>query len=101
VFAAVGGIYRPNEHWSFRAGLAYDMSPIPDSRRTARIPGEDRYWLAFGAAYQIDDWLEVNASATHIFVDDASINETTSQGTLRGTYENDINIVSVGGRVRF
>ncbi|MBB4266348.1 OmpP1/FadL family transporter [Roseospira visakhapatnamensis] len=101
VFASVGGIYRPNEHWTFRAGVAYDMSPVPDKHRTARIPGEDRYWLATGASYQVADWLELDVGFTHIFVNDSTINETTSQGNLRGTYENDINIVSIGGSIRF
>lgn len=55
VFAAVGGIYRPNENWTVRLGLAYDMSPIPDKHRTARIPGADRYWVAAGVSYAVDD----------------------------------------------
>ena len=101
VFVSIGGIYRPNENWSFRIGAAYDMSPIPDEHRTARIPGEDRYWLATGASYHVADWLSLDVGFTHIFVNDSSLNETTSQGTLIGSYENDIDIVTVGGRIRF
>ncbi len=101
VFVSIGSIYRPNENWSFRLGAAYDMSPIPDEHRTARIPGEDRYWLATGASYHVADWLSIDVGFTHIFVNDSSINETTGQGTLVGTYQNDIDIVTVGGRLRF
>ncbi|MQX35319.1 OmpP1/FadL family transporter [Roseospira navarrensis] len=101
VFASIGAIWTPNEHWSFRGGVAYDMSPIPDTYRTARIPGEDRYWLSGGASYHFEDWLSVDAGYAHVFVNDASINETSSQGTLVGNYSNGINIFSLGGTLRF
>ncbi|WP_299438962.1 outer membrane protein transport protein [uncultured Rhodospira sp.] len=101
VFASIGAIYRPDENWSFRAGFAYDMSPIPDEHRTARIPGEDRYWLSGGISYAYEDWFKVDFGYTHIFVNDASINETTGQGTLVGEYENSIDILTIGGRIKF
>lgn len=101
VFASVGGIWRPTENWSFRTGFAYDMSPIPDEHRTARIPGADRYWLAGGVSYAFEDWFKVDFGYTHIFVENATVNETTGQGTLVGTYENSIDIVSVGAKLRF
>ncbi|MBB4284364.1 OmpP1/FadL family transporter [Roseospira goensis] len=101
VFASIGALWRPNEHWTFRAGVAYDMSPIPDEHRTARIPGEDRYWLAGGVSYNFEDWLTVDVGYTHIFVNESSIDETTSQGRLVGEYENGIDIVSLGGTLRF
>jgi long-chain fatty acid transport protein len=101
VFAAVGGIWRPNESWTLRGGLAYDMSPIPDKYRTARIPGEDRYWLSAGASYHHEDWFSVDVGYTHIWVDDSSLNETTGQGTLTGSYENSIDIFSLGATLRF
>lgn len=101
VFAAIGALYRPTESWTLRAGLAYDMSPIPDSHRTARIPGADRYWLAGGVSYHVDDWLKVDFGYTHIFVEDASIDETNRTGRLVGTYENGIDIVTLGASLRF
>ncbi|KAA5605941.1 aromatic hydrocarbon degradation protein [Roseospira marina] len=101
VFVALGGIWTPNENWTFRGGVAYDMTPIPDKYRTARIPGEDRYWLSGGASYHFEDWLSVDAGYAHVFVKDSSLHETTSQGTVEGTYENSIDILSIGATLRF
>ena len=36
----------------FRAGLAYDQSPVRDAQRTPRLPDNDRTWLAIGAQYR-------------------------------------------------
>ena len=48
---AVGANYRLDEQWKFRAGLAYDQSPVQDAYRTSRLPDADRTWLALGAQY--------------------------------------------------
>jgi long-chain fatty acid transport protein len=74
---------------------------VSDSHRTARIPDEDRFWIATGASYQLTDTVQLDAGYTHIFVNSASINETTSQGTLSGSYDNSIDILTIGSTVRF
>jgi long-chain fatty acid transport protein len=58
---AVGVNYHYNSKWTFRTGVAYDETPIPDARhRTARIPGEDRTWLSLGFGYQLSPSLGVD-----------------------------------------
>lgn len=85
-FLAGGMTYRPDQDWMIRAGIAYDQTPIPDAKRTPRVPGNDRLWLALGASYQPTEDLRVDLAFSHIFVDDAPINLTTNGlgNTFRG-----------------
>jgi long-chain fatty acid transport protein len=111
VFLAAGVSFRPTEDLTLRTGVAYDESPIPDAFRTPRIPGNDRYWIAFGAGWEPFDWLSLDAGYTHIFVEDGDVNLTSNladptdpnrfRGNLSGTFENSIDIVTVQGTVRF
>ena len=107
-FFGVGSTYKPAwaEDLTLRLGFAYDQSPVPEKRRTPRIPDEDRYWIAFGAGYSPFPWLEVSASYTHIFIPDADIDleatdEDTFRGNLSGTYEAGIDIFALQGTLRF
>lgn len=104
-FLSLGTRYQPNENWTFNFGVAYDKSPIKDAFRTARIPGEDRTWVALGAAYQVNDWLDVAASYTHIFVNDPSLTMTTlsavQTGNVTGSYDSQIDILAVKLTAKF
>jgi long-chain fatty acid transport protein len=93
---ALGVDYRLNNSWTFRAGAAYDESPIPGAtHRTARIPGEDRIWASLGVGYRISRSLGIDIGYAHLFVDDPEINETSSTaGNLRGEYDASVDIVS-------
>jgi len=40
--------------WTWRLGIAYDQTPIPNAESlTARLPGNNRRWLAFGGLMQL------------------------------------------------
>src|SRR5258708_34811736 len=73
-FAALGATSKVTDRLSLRGGVAYDQSPVKDQFRTARIPDQDRYWLAAGLGYEIAPGFGVDLGYTHIFVDSASIN---------------------------
>ncbi len=106
-FYAVGATYRPSETLTFRIGAAYDESPIPNRYRTPRIPGDNRLWLAAGAAWEPSPWFSLNVGYTHIFVGDSSIQlDTTGAGNtfranLDASYDNRIDILSLSARLRF
>lgn len=101
-FAAVGVTYKPAPGWTLRGGLAYDQSPVDDNFRTARIPDQDRYWATFGADYRLSETVSVRAGFAHLWIDDASLNSSSSTaGTVVGTYESSIDIVSLGASIRF
>ena len=107
-FFAVGARYELTETFALSGGVAYDQSPIPESTRTPRVPGSDRTWLAFGGDYQVTDDISLNASYTHIFMKDGDIDLTTDgtdenafRGNLSGSYENEIDIFTISGTIRF
>lgn len=94
---AVGVNYRYNDAWKLRSGIAYDESPVKTEFRTPRVPDANRVWLAFGAQYKPTRQSSWDFGYAHLFVKDSSINkaEPPVGGTLIGSYDNDVNILSV------
>jgi len=89
--------YKHNNKWEFRAGIAYDETPIPSAeRRTARIPGNDRKWVALGATYHYSENIILDAGYAHLFIDDPKINETDDNGyNLKGEYDASVDLLGV------
>ncbi len=108
-FFAVGSTYRPDwgvEGLALRLGLAYELSPVPDSTRTPRIPDNDRFWVATGINYQPFPWASVDFGYTHIFVKDADIDleaesATDFRGSLSGEYQAHIDIFALQANLTF
>ncbi len=98
--------YQLNEKVTLRAGLALDQEPIPSpQRRTARIPGNDRTWVAFGAGYAISKNATLDFGFTHLSLDESAIDNPNSitddpsepapgATTVRGTFDSSVNIIS-------
>ncbi len=91
---SLGMNYHMDSKWLLRAGLAFDETPVADAYRTARIPDEDRTWIAFGAQYKLSDASTLDFGYAHLFVKDANINKTESGVTLTGTYDASVDILS-------
>lgn len=93
LFGSVGAEYRASPLWTFRAGAAYDESPVPDTTREPRIPDSDRLWLSIGARYRLSDQLDVSATVAHLFFLSANVALTPAvpgaalRGSLAGTAE--------------
>ncbi|HXV22898.1 MAG TPA: outer membrane protein transport protein [Alphaproteobacteria bacterium] len=108
-FLALGANYQLSQKLLLRGGVAYDQTPVPDEFRTARVPDEDRYWLALGATYAFSEMISLDVGYTHIFIKQASIEETFEPvptapaltGTLQGEYENSVDIFVVQANVKF
>lgn len=96
----VGGIWQATPAWAFKAGYAWDESPVNENYVTARIPSEDRHWLTLGTQWADaqSGWAVDVAVGTLIFADDAEVddreyahNDPTGQPTTaanyQGTYE--------------
>jgi long-chain fatty acid transport protein len=95
---SAGTTYRYNENWTSRFGVAYDQSPVSDAYRTARIPDQDRTWLALGGQYKPTKSSSLDFGYAHLFVKNTSINNDQSAsgaGTLVGTYASSIDIISL------
>lgn len=100
---ALGVELHANERWTYRAGVAFDETPIPNAQlRTPRIPDEDRTWLALGLRYQRSQAFSLDLGYTHLFIPDPQINKRTSDspenlflGDLVGEYEASVDILSI------
>jgi long-chain fatty acid transport protein len=92
---SIGGEYGLTDQWTLRSGLAYEISPVPDATRTARIPDADRVWLSGGVGYAITPQVSFDFGYSHLFVAGASINQANSlAGTLVGNYDSSADILS-------
>jgi len=92
---SLGLTHHYNEQWLARTGLAYDQAPVPDAFRTARIPDNNRTWLAFGGQYKPAKESAIDFGYAHLFVGDSTINATNPAPAVTGTYKNKVDILSV------
>lgn len=93
---SLGLNFHPSREWTWRFGMAYDETPVPDAaHRTARIPDADRFWLAFGGQYRFDQNRALDFGYAHLFVNDSRVDHVNNLTLLRGTYSNKIDILSV------
>jgi long-chain fatty acid transport protein len=102
---AIGGDYKLSPSWTLRAGIARDQAPVPDSTRTPRLPDEDRTWVAVGASWTSANNVKVDVGYAHLFVKDASLNETAGNpfayGLLNGSQQTKIDIISAQASLKF
>lgn len=73
-FFALGGEYDWNDKLTLRGGLAYEVSPVTDEVRSARLPDNDRIWTSLGATWKPAENLSLDVGYTHIFGMDTDIN---------------------------
>lgn len=74
---ALGVDYRYNPDWTFRAGYSFDETPVPSKQfRTPSMPDNDNHWLAAGASYKYRKNLVLDLGYTHVFYEDAEIENT-------------------------
>ena len=103
---SIGVNYQHNEKLIYRAGLAYDETPIRSPENTsARIPGNDRKWLSFGVGYMPASSWGFDIGYSHLFISDTTINNnsgsSSSNATLKGTYESSVDILSAQANFYF
>jgi len=94
---SLGLNYKFNEQWKLRTGVAWDQSPVPNPQvRNPRVPDNSRTWLAIGGSWSFAKGASVDFGYAHLFVPDTSINHTEpASGTVIGTYNNSVDIVSL------
>ncbi|WP_407656681.1 OmpP1/FadL family transporter [Marinobacter antarcticus] len=82
----VGGIWQATPEWAFKAGYAWDESPV-DQYVTARIPSSDRHWLTLGAQWKPaqSGWTVDAAVGTLLFTDDPTVSDKSYVLTPGGT----------------
>ncbi|MBK1832775.1 OmpP1/FadL family transporter [Roseibacillus ishigakijimensis] len=94
---ALGATYSHDSQWTFRAGIAFDESPVDDENRNLRIPDSDRFWLSIGASYAVNEHLTLDAGYSYIFIDSVSLGQN-DKGLIdtRSKAEGDIQLFSLG-----
>ena len=102
---SAGVNYEFSDRLILRGGVAFDEDPTPSAElRTARIPGNDRFWLAVGGGYQVSDRIGFDVGYARLFLDDtpiANVGESAGGTTTRGIFESDVNIFSAQVTVQF
>ena len=94
---SVGANYHYSDAIKLRGGLAYDKEAISDQFRTARIPGNDRKWLALGAGFKLTPKDNLDVGYAHLFVSEADINSNlgAAKGALIGAFDSNVDIISM------
>ena len=108
---AGGADYALGPSWTLRGGVQYDETPTQDGLRDARVPDANRVNLALGADFHASHAFTLEAGASYVLFDDASIDRPTAayvgtpvqtpvltSGKLTGAHAV---VLSVGGRFSF
>lgn len=104
---SIGGDYKVTDQLTLRTGVAYDQTPTRNSTRDPRIPDGDRYFLAFGAGYDVKaiPGLTLDAAYSHQFVQKVNIKtknvDRLGAGQLDGKAESSGDVVSVSATYAF
>jgi long-chain fatty acid transport protein len=96
---SAGSNYKLDPKWTLKGGVAYDQTPVPNAdSRSVRLPDADRYWLSFGARYQVTGADSLDLGYTYIQVRDTSINNNqaaTGGGIVTGNYKGHVHILGL------
>ncbi|ODP97668.1 long-chain fatty acid transporter [Salinivibrio sp. SS3] len=82
---ALGATYTMDEQWAFRAGYAYDESPVPAEKRTLSIPDSDRHWWSLGTTYTANENLSVDLGFAYLDGDQVDGTEALTSTTSSDT----------------
>ena len=89
----IGAIYQLSRRWSFRAGLAWDMTPIPSKTRTPLIQEGDTTWIGMGVGYRLNRCWQIDMTYLFAF-SNARIRQSVDnpnnipRGNLNGKSDN-------------
>jgi len=96
---SVGTVYDYDDRWTFRAGLAYDESPILDAFRGPGIPDSDHWNTAVGLSYKLDNGATIDFSYQHLWYKKGPARRPSATGsTLIGDFSVDVDGVGFGVR---
>lgn len=103
-FFSVGTEYDYSKSLTWRAGFAYEISPIGSARdRLTAVPDADRYWLSSGLTYKLTQATTIDVGYSHVFIDDSRFLRDNSTGTLTlgGSVQSSSDIFTFGMKSKF
>lgn len=94
---SVGANYKLNPETKLRFGVAFDQTPSNDTTRTARLPDQDRTWVALGVQWKPSKAGILDFAYAHEFIKDANINNTLTgvPGSFVGKFDNKADIFAI------
>lgn len=108
---AGGADYQVNPRLTVRAGVQRDQTPTRNGERDARVPDANRWNYAAGASYAVSRNFTIDAAASYIDFENATIDRTTAAyaGTAAQTpilVSGELDkahalVLSIGGRMTF
>lgn len=72
---ALGTTYYYDKTWTFRAGIAFDDSPVPANHRSISIPDQDRFWLSAGTTYAFNEDASIDVGASYMHGQSVTVQE--------------------------
>ena len=102
-FYSLGGEYKFNDKFTFRAGFARDESPVAFQHRTPRMPDQDRNWYSLGATWAVNDNIEVTGSYVRVqMTERPEVNILSSSGSrLVGSYRGGADLYGISAQYKF
>lgn len=91
---SLGATWHASDKLSWRAGVAYDETPVSDRYRTPRIPDGSRTWVAVGGQYRLSPRSALDVGYAHLFVDTPRLQSTDNGTTLNGDYDSQVDMLS-------
>jgi len=76
-----------SSHWTFKAGIGFDQTPVTTAYRTVQAPDGDRYVTAVGAHYQADKAFGVDFGWAHFFLRRTRVNSSVTVGPETSTVD--------------
>ncbi len=101
---SLGLTWDQNEQLQLRTGFMFDHSAVRDSEsRTPRVPDNHRRWISLGAGWVFQNGLELDASYSHVMVNDTRIDnlDEATGAQLTGTFDSSADIASLQATYRF
>jgi long-chain fatty acid transport protein len=84
---ALGFQYRIEEPWLLSVGIAYDESPVSDSKRTPDMPLDRQWRYATGIQYDLSEDMTIGCAYEFLDAGDAEISQ--NRGALAGAIAGD------------
>lgn len=97
----IGVNYQLSAQTKLRFGVALDETPTNDATRTARLPDEERTWVAFGVQHRFSKAAVLEVGYAHEFIKDARVRNDVpgftncAAGCLNGSFQSKADIISV------
>lgn len=99
---AVGAVYRPDDRWTLRAGVAWDPSTVDAEHRRPRDPDLSRTSVACGVGCRLSESASVEFAYLYAWSPSGGIDaHSPNAGRIRGEYRTTLHYLSLAVTIGF